>query len=86
MELWVNKTAMDQLLLMDPRDRDELFSLNTDRLLGRIIQLNRCARYHNTLDAVTLVSRVMELRQQRSVLRSSAPSAETPASSVPALL
>jgi hypothetical protein len=68
---------MDQLLLMDPRDREELLSLNTDRLLGHIIRLNRCARYHNTLDAVRLVSRLIELKGRTHPASSPQPTASS---------
>jgi hypothetical protein len=53
---------MNTLNELDPSDRDVLLATSTDRLLGMIIKLNRCARYHNMIDAIGLVSRLMELR------------------------
>ena len=60
---------MDQLMKMNRKDREALLATATDRLLGRILQLNREARYHNTLDAIRLTSRVMELKEKSAQRR-----------------
>jgi hypothetical protein len=46
---------------LDEKDLLELLALRPDQWLGRIISLNRSARYHNSLDAVTLSSKLKEL-------------------------
>ena len=55
---------MDALKKVNIRDRKELLAASTDRLLGMIMRLNREPRYHNTLDAIALTSRLMELRER----------------------
>jgi len=56
---------MDQLKRIDPRDLIMLLQCEPRQLLGRIVQLNRAPRYHNTLNAVVLAAEVTDLRGQR---------------------
>ncbi|MDQ3101103.1 MAG: hypothetical protein M3R08_06935 [Bacteroidota bacterium] len=65
-----NSNAMDPLKKMSACDRKELLSASADRLLGMIMMLNRHPRYHNTLDAIQLVSRLMELKERATRNRS----------------
>jgi hypothetical protein len=53
-----NEARMPEL---DEKDLLELLALRQDQWLGRILSLNRSARYHNSLDAVTLSSKLKEL-------------------------
>ncbi len=55
---------MDALMKVDLRDRRQLLAANTDLLPGMIMRLNRMPRYHNTLDAIALTSRLMELKDR----------------------
>ncbi|HMC98033.1 MAG TPA: hypothetical protein VKG92_10275 [Flavobacteriales bacterium] len=61
---------MDQLLFLDPQDLQSLLATEPERLLGRIMELNRAPRYHNRLDAVALLSSLVEMRQapQRAMI------------------
>lgn len=65
---------MDQLMKMNARDRNELLSTSVDRLLGMILKLNRRPRYHNTLDAIQLTSRLIELKERMAKKKKSVPS------------
>lgn len=56
----------DPVLAIDPRDLALLLTTEPGALLGRIMALNREPRYHNTLDAIRLAMRLMELRTQRT--------------------
>ncbi|MFZ1686824.1 MAG: hypothetical protein WAU70_05370 [Flavobacteriales bacterium] len=51
-----------ELVHIDPMDLHELLSTRPERLLGRIIELNRGARYHNSLDAISLMQRLLEVK------------------------
>jgi hypothetical protein len=55
-------TTSKELIHIDPRDLHELLATQPDRLLGRIIELNRHDRYRNTLDAIGIFQRLIELR------------------------
>ena len=55
---------MDALNKVNVRDRKALLAASTDRLLGMIMRLNRRSCYHNTLDAIALTSRLMELKDR----------------------
>lgn len=55
----------DPTLAIDPRDLALLLTTEPGALLGRIMALNREPRYHNTLDAIRLAMRLMELRAQQ---------------------
>lgn len=55
-------TAMNALLVIEPRDLELLLNTDPGELLGRIMRLNRTPRYHNTLDAVRMMQQIMELR------------------------
>ncbi len=56
---------------VDVRDRKQLLAASTDRLPGLIMRLNRLPRYHNTLDAIALTSRLMELKDRARSIRPS---------------
>jgi len=45
-----------------PEDLDRLLSTEDQALLGCILRLNRDPRYQNKLNAVVLVTAIMELR------------------------
>lgn len=46
---------------LDEKDLLEMLALRPDQWLGRIISLNRSPRYHNSLDFITLSSKLKEL-------------------------
>lgn len=52
---------MDQLLTLEPRDLELLKRTDARQLLGSIIRLNQ-DRYHNSLNAIVLMGRLLELR------------------------
>lgn len=52
----------DMLALLEPQDLELLRSLPREELAGTIIRLNRTPRYHNGLDAVRLVHRLIAER------------------------
>jgi hypothetical protein len=54
-------TTMGTLGSMEPRDRDLLLSTEPAFWLGKIIQLNQQPRYHNSLDAIALLSNLNEV-------------------------
>ncbi|MEO8591116.1 MAG: hypothetical protein ABI432_17180 [Flavobacteriales bacterium] len=54
---------MDQLLTLDPQDLELLLDTEPERLLGRIMELNHAPRYHNSLNAIVLLSGLVELRR-----------------------
>lgn len=56
------KSAPKELVHIDPLDLHELLATRPERLLGRIIELNRGARYHNSLDAIGLMQRLLEAK------------------------
>ena len=58
-----NEQAMNGLLVIEPRDLELLLATDPAELLGRIMRMNRSPRYHNTLDAIDVMQRVQELRQ-----------------------
>jgi len=49
-----------ELVHIDPTDLHELLATKPERLLGRIIELNQRKRYHNSLDAIGLLQRLLE--------------------------
>lgn len=53
-----------ELIHIDPLDLRELLATQPDKLLGRIVELNRRGRYHNSLDAIGLVAALLELRSR----------------------
>lgn len=53
---------MDPLRTLDPQDLLSLLAADPAELLGRILRLNRAPRYHNTLNAVVLACRLLELK------------------------
>jgi len=66
-QLWgvasLNPSPMDQLLNLDPQDLELLLVTEPERLLGRIMELNRAPRYRNRLNAIVLLYRLVEMRQ-----------------------
>jgi hypothetical protein len=52
---------MDPLRTIDPQDLLVLLNADRSEWMGRIMQLNRAPRYHNTLDAIVLTDLLMEL-------------------------
>lgn len=59
---------MDRLLTLEPRDLELLIGTDPAELLGRIMRLNRTPRYHNTLNAVEVLQRLLELQRERSTI------------------
>jgi hypothetical protein len=59
--------AMNALLVLDPCDLESLLATDPAELLGRIMRLNRTPRYHNTLNAVDVFQRLIELQQQAAL-------------------
>ncbi len=55
----------DPLSVLRTTDRRRLFRADVQRLVGLVLQLNRTALYHNQLDALLLVSLIMERRSKR---------------------
>lgn len=55
---------MDPLPALETRDLDVLLALPSEELLGSIMRLNNGARYHGRLNAIELVTRLLELRQR----------------------
>lgn len=53
-----------ELIHIDPLDLRELLATQPDKLLGRIVELNRRGRYHNSLDAIGLVAALLELKER----------------------
>lgn len=53
---------MDTAVMLDPKDLALLLRLEPGALMGRIMLLNKEPRYHNRLDAIQLVARILELR------------------------
>lgn len=51
-----------ELVHIDPTDLHELLATKPESLLGRIIELNQRKRYHNSLDAIALLQRLLEWR------------------------
>lgn len=58
----IKPPQMDQLLNLDPQDLRSLLAAEPESLLGHIIRLNRAPRYHNSLNAIALLSRLNEMR------------------------
>ena len=59
-----NKSPMDPLPALETRDLDMLLALPSEELLGSIMRLNNGARYHGRLNAIELVTRLLEMRQR----------------------
>lgn len=59
-----NERAMNGLLVIEPRDLELLLATEPTELLGRIMRMNRSPRYHNSLDAIEVMHRLQELRQE----------------------
>ena len=59
-----NTGTPKELVHIDPLDLHELLSTKPERLLGRIIELNRGTRYHNSLDAIGLMHRLLEVKER----------------------
>ncbi len=55
--------TMDQLHILDPRDLRSLLAADPEDLLGLILRLNRAPRYHNSLNAIVLLSSLQERRR-----------------------
>jgi hypothetical protein len=55
---------MNGLLVIEPRDLELLLATDPAELLGRIMRMNRSPRYHNSLDAIDVMQRLQELRQE----------------------
>ncbi|MBK8497363.1 MAG: hypothetical protein IPL52_00765 [Flavobacteriales bacterium] len=55
---------MDPLRKLDLADLDGLLAMEPERALGRILELNRNVRYHNTLNVIELLVRLREMREQ----------------------
>ena len=55
--------AMNGLLMIEPRDLELLLSTDVDELLGRIMRMNRSSRYHNSLNAIEVMQRIVELKR-----------------------
>ncbi len=49
------------MLTLDPRDLELLKRTDARYLLGRIMRLNQ-DRYHNSLNAIVLMGRLLEMR------------------------
>lgn len=62
MEKAMKSGTPKELVHIDPTDLHELLATKPERLLGRIIELNQRTRYHNSLDAIGLLQRLLELR------------------------
>ena len=56
-------TALAALWALDPRDLELLLATEPRELLGRIMRLNRSPRYNNSLNAVDVVQRILELNR-----------------------
>jgi hypothetical protein len=56
--------AMNALLIIEPRDLELLLNTDPGELLGRIMRMNRTPRYHNSLNAVEVMQRLLDLRQE----------------------
>lgn len=54
---------MDPLRNIERTDLEQLLSLEPERALGRIVELNGSARYHNTLNVIEVLVRLRELRE-----------------------
>lgn len=55
----------DPFAILRSSDRRRLLNAATDRLIGLVLELNRTPRYHNRLDALRLVSSILDLRARR---------------------
>lgn len=55
--------ALAALWALDKRDLESLLATAPHELLGRIMRLNRSPRYRNSLNAVDVVQRILELNQ-----------------------
>ena len=59
-----NTSAMNGLLVIEPRDLELLLATDPAELLGRIMRMNRSPRYRNSLNAIDVMQRVHEIRQE----------------------
>ncbi len=53
---------MDSLQLLEKPDLELLLTTSSEELLGRILLMNKADKYHNRLNAIELVARLMEIR------------------------
>ena len=60
METGAHHIAIDVLKSMEQHDRDMLLSATPTEQLGLIIMLNQEPRYHNSLDAIALMSNLRD--------------------------
>jgi hypothetical protein len=59
------------LATMEVRDRELLLEARHEERLGIIIQLNREARYNNSLNAILLMAALEEMSSGRAILSES---------------
>ena len=55
---------MNGLLVIEPRDLELLLATEPTELLGRVMRMNRSPRYHNSLNAIDVVQRLIELKRE----------------------
>ncbi|HEY0976313.1 MAG TPA: hypothetical protein VGE21_02490 [Flavobacteriales bacterium] len=71
----------DVLALLDPQDLEMLRHRSAHDLTGTILELNRTPRYHNSLDAIRLVHRL--IAERSPVVPASSPVLPAPSGTKP---